>query len=558
MPGQEKRTGVIMDVSRLVSNMGQATPTGIDRTELRYSAWACSTAAVDVAFVRQIGNSFEVVPTSVVERITGLLDRKWSGARDISTALPVFAASAPTADPQIPPSLVQFIRRCGVVFYINASHYGIDRETLYLELHLRWRVRFIFYFHDLLPMQFPEYVKEKDALTHENCLLSACRLNSIILTNSKATAKALSDWGAVKGIPRLSAHVLTIGLESQFSHALQSSSSQLDAHPYFLMVGTIEPRKNHALVLNIWRDMCHGGDKSTVPRLEIVGKRGWESNQIFNFIERCAQIKGVVFEKTAIEDHVLRDLIHGARALLFPSFGEGWGMPIVEAIALGVPVICSDLPVFREAAQGSADYLDPLDAQAWRQALLEYAEPGSARRAAQIERQHAVQLPTWEQHFDQLEEILAQQSATRVNVSPAVPKAGRMALPVKQPYTPDLVAIAAVKGRKNFNTFVQQADIFRDSRDYHSAAMFYSEALKYDPGKPDIWIQFGHMLKEHGDFQAAFEAYSQAFVLTPRDVDLHIQVGHLLKVAGRKDDANRYYRLGFELDPSSDALSHIK
>lgn len=86
-------------------------------------------------------------------------------------------------------------------------------------------------------------------------------------------------------------------------------------------------------------------------------------------------------------------------------------MPLVEALAHGVPVIASDLPVFREIAADVPDYLDPLDGPGWRAALLDYAQAHSPRRAAQLARMAHFQPPTWAQHFVRVEALLAQCSA---------------------------------------------------------------------------------------------------------------------------------------------------
>ncbi len=92
-------------------------------------------------------------------------------------------------------------------------------------------------------------------------------------------------------------------------------------------------------------------------------------------------------------------LLSGARALLLPSFAEGYGLPVAEALALGVPVLCSPLPALREVGRDAAEYLDPLDGAAWRAAILDYAQPQSTRRAAQCARLSAWRAPTWAEHF---------------------------------------------------------------------------------------------------------------------------------------------------------------
>ena len=105
--------------------------------------------------------------------------------------------------------------------------------------------------------------------------------------------------------------------------------------------------------------------------------------------------------------------VAGARALLMPTFAEGYGLPVVEALALGAPVICSDLPVLRDVGGEAPEYLDPLDGPAWSRAILDYAAPESRRRAAQIARIAAWTPPRWSDHFAAVEDFLARIASDR-------------------------------------------------------------------------------------------------------------------------------------------------
>jgi glycosyltransferase involved in cell wall biosynthesis len=134
------------------------------------------------------------------------------------------------------------------------------------------------------------------------------------------------------------------------------------------MVGTIEPRKNHLTVLNLWRAIVESGYRG--PKLVLVGGRGWLNDETTAMLDRCCAFEGVVAETSGLGDKALRTLISNARALLAPSFAEGYGLPITEALELGTPVIASNLPVFREVSQGDAILIDPNDGVAWRSAIL--------------------------------------------------------------------------------------------------------------------------------------------------------------------------------------------
>lgn len=125
--------------------------------------------------------------------------------------------------------------------------------------------------------------------------------------------------------------------------------------PYMLMVGTIEPRKSHALALDAFERLWAESAESTC--LCIVGKRGWMVDELMQRLaDHPMRDKRLVHLESASDD-MLAALYANARALLMLSKGEGFGLPLVEAAHFGTPIICSDIPVFREIAGTHATYV---------------------------------------------------------------------------------------------------------------------------------------------------------------------------------------------------------
>ena len=143
------------------------------------------------------------------------------------------------------------------------------------------------------------------------------------------------------------------------------------------------------------------------PRLLLIGRRGWRARRILAPLDRPGPLRGLVEAHDALPDAAVARLLTGARALLHPSFAEGFGLPVAEALALGLPVLCSDLPELRELAGGAPEYLGPRDMAAWHAAVLDYAQPNSPRRAAQLDRLAAWRPPSWQAHFAAVRELLA-------------------------------------------------------------------------------------------------------------------------------------------------------
>ena len=123
-------------------------------------------------------------------------------------------------------------------------------------------------------------------------------------------------------------------------------------------------------------------------------------------MDRSLYLKEVVTEISQCKDADVVTYLHHSQALLFPSFIEGYGLPLIEALALGVPVIASDLLVFKEIAGDVPEYIDPLDGARWSKLIMAYAQPNSVDRANQRTRIQHFKAPTWTDHFMKVDAFL--------------------------------------------------------------------------------------------------------------------------------------------------------
>ena len=183
-----------------------------------------------------------------------------------------------------------------------------------------------------------------------------------------------------------------------------SGAAPLDG-PYFVFVSTIEPRKNHLMILQLWEKLVSKRG-SAPPQLVIIGQRGWDYEEVTALLENSEMLRGVVLEVSRCSDTEMVSYLRHSKALLLPSFTEGYGMPVVEALTLGVPVIASDLAVFREFAGQVPDYIDVRDEVSWFNMICNFTQPGSPARQAQLLRLEGYQAPTWQQHFEKVDALL--------------------------------------------------------------------------------------------------------------------------------------------------------
>jgi len=286
--------------------------------------------------------------------------------------------------------------------YLNIGHTGLDDGGFRAWLR-EADVRPVYLVHDLIPITHPEFCRAGEKDRHQ------ARMNTILATaagvigNSQATLDSLAAYARDVRLPLPPAVAAWLGatpLPSQEAPAVAPS------RPTFVILGTIEGRKNHLMLLHVWTRLAQRlGPRS--PQLLVIGQRGWECEQAIDLIERSEVLRGSVVEIGRCGDLELASHLAGARALLFPSLTEGFGLPLIEALSSGTPVIASDLPVFREIGQNIPDFLDPIDGPAWERTVMAYAEEVSPPRAAQLERMAGYRAPTWENHFLEVDEWLA-------------------------------------------------------------------------------------------------------------------------------------------------------
>jgi glycosyltransferase involved in cell wall biosynthesis len=276
---------------------------------------------------------------------------------------------------------------------VNTSHTGLENAHYGATLRRRG-ARALLMVHDLIPITHPEYCRPREQGKHRTRMCCAARVGAAIVANSQHTLDEFNRFCRAEGLAPPCERVAKLGVGLP---RLDPGASPLE-RPYFVVLGTLEPRKNHAMLLHLWRKLAetHG---DAAPTLVVIGQRGWECENVVDLLERCRPLQRVVIEKSHCTDAELATWLAHARALLFPSFAEGYGLPVCEAMAMGVPVIASDLPAFRETVGDIPDYADPLDGARWESLVMDYAHPRSAFRSAQLERMRNYQPVTWAQHF---------------------------------------------------------------------------------------------------------------------------------------------------------------
>lgn len=402
---------VLFDASRLLSRAERTAPTGVDRVCLAYAEWLLSLPDVEVTPVRGRNDQLVVVDPAWFRKCVKALRARWTGAAfersltadeaRLMSALKTdrraqeSVIGVPPANPAKTPGRRRRIWKQlfrsrwtrnlpDAELYINVGHTGLGDPRILSELRTRGIERVIF-LHDLIPITHPEFCRPGDSDKHQERVLNTLAQASRIIVNSRYTADELTAFARRRGLTPPPIHAVHLGLEPTFL----TRAAPASARPYFVHIGTIEARKNLAFLLTIWRRLEERmGDAA--PQLVLIGRYGWENEAVLDHLERSPALRGLVHQAADLPDSALAMLMASARALVAPSSVEGFDLPAVEASALGVPLITSDIQVHRELVP-HAQLIDPLDGLGWLDALEQATRhpPKAAPFSA----------PTWENHF---------------------------------------------------------------------------------------------------------------------------------------------------------------
>jgi glycosyltransferase involved in cell wall biosynthesis len=232
-----------------------------------------------------------------------------------------------------------------------------------------WRGRSAVTVHDATPWLHPETVGLGMRWYYAPLFPQALGRAAAVFTVSEA---ARDDLVRTARVPPDRIHVTPNGVDERFFEARAPEGPRA---PYLLAVGTLEPRKNLPVLLDAFRALrAEGRDLE----LLLVGRRGWTDSLPVGDLAPHVRLLG------AVSDAELSSLYAGAACYVLPSLYEGFGLPLAEAMAAGVPAVASDIPALREVGGETVRYADPHDAASFAAAIRAALDDrqGSQLRAA--------------------------------------------------------------------------------------------------------------------------------------------------------------------------------
>lgn len=247
-------------------------------------------------------------------------------------------------------------------------------------------------YYDSIPLKHPHITWPQSVARHPSYLKLLARFDHVWAVSHASREELLGiwRWQGIEHTPPVD--VLALGADFDGT-SRRTEGAPTRPPPVLLCLGIVEPRKNQAFLLDVCTDLWRGGLEF---ELHIVGR----VNPLFGrpVVERLRRLRrefrGLHFHEAA-PDETVRLLYARARASVFPTIAEGCGLPLLESLWLGVPCVCSDLPVLRENADGGG--CAPVatnDRGRWAEALREILT-NDALHARLAREAQTRPLPTW-------------------------------------------------------------------------------------------------------------------------------------------------------------------
>ena len=235
----------------------------------------------------------------------------------------------------------------------------------YVELLRRARelgVRIAALIHDIIPVACPELVEVALLRRFEPWLEGVLSNSDLVLTNSRHTRDTLCDYAARRQLATPPVQVLRFG--SGFAAVAAADAAPADTafpQPFVLYVSTIEVRKNHALLLRVWRRLIERHGAAAVPRLLFMGRIGWLIEDVLAELSLDGPLRDNVIIRSGLSDAEVAAAYRQCLFTVFPSLMEGWGLPVEESLEQGKLCVASNRGAIPEVAGDLVDYFDPAD-----------------------------------------------------------------------------------------------------------------------------------------------------------------------------------------------------
>lgn len=253
------------------------------------------------------------------------------------------------------------VRPGDVLLNLGAAwdHKGFAEKVA--RLKARYGVQFALLVHDVLPVSHPQFVSPGHAPNFRLWLGRMASVWDVVLTPSNYSGDALDAYLNDRALPRPRMHTIPFGSGFRAQSATSSIRTPVTARKHVLYVSTIEIRKNHLLMVRVWERFLDEYGADRLPDLVFAGKYGWEIAPLLDALKQNRHLGGRIQVVENLSDTSLSRLYRDARFTVFPSYCEGWGLPVAESLYFGRYCVASDATSVPEVGGNWVDYHRPDD-----------------------------------------------------------------------------------------------------------------------------------------------------------------------------------------------------
>jgi glycosyltransferase involved in cell wall biosynthesis len=259
--------------------------------------------------------------------------------------------------------------------------------------------------HDLSYVRLPECFPDVLRRYLDDAVPRAVRRADLILADAASTRRDLIE---VYGVPSDKVLVLYSGVDARFHPDIPESerarvrSRYCLREPYLLSVSTIQPRKNYVRLLEAWAKLISKSEfRNSNYRLVLAGRNGWMYDQVYRTVKRLDLNDRVLFPGF-VSDTDLPALYSMATLFVYPSLYEGFGLPVAEAMACGVPVVLSNVSSLPEVAGEAGLYFDPCDVDAMTDAIYRALSDPTLRAGLRAQGLSQAEKFSWDRAAEEL------------------------------------------------------------------------------------------------------------------------------------------------------------
>ena len=281
---------------------------------------------------------------------------------------------------------------------------------VFSEIARRSSVEFVSTIFDVLPMAA---ARRKDQSQNDRATAdfdTIFRLSSLCLCISETTKQDVEEYAQIRGLRCPDCAVIPLAQDLPAAPRDKPAGLNVSAGDYVLTVGTITARKNQRILVDVWREFVKKGIHPEC-KLVIVGAIAQDSHAFINEIRGEPDLASRVLVFENADDSALAWLYRNCRFTAFPSFLEGFGLPVAESLSMGKLCVASSASAIPEAAQGQAILLSPNDQQSWQSTITRLLDDVELVRSAELRIAGGYRRQTWSDTADRILELINSRSS---------------------------------------------------------------------------------------------------------------------------------------------------